>query len=287
MLKIFITGANGFIGKNIYEQLKEKYCLLVPTHRELDLLDEQQVDAYFQKNKIDIVIHSAVVGGSRKEQEVPSALKDNLRILLNILQNKSKFKKLIYLGSGGEYDKAKSLVKVKESDFGKSIPTDDYCLYKYISAKLLENLDNIVYLRIFGIFGKHEKYHLRFISNAIYMNLHKLPIAINQNVYFDYLYIDDLIKIIDYFIIHKVAYKFYNAGTGSKIDLISIAKIINNISDSKSKIIIKNDGLGNEYTCNNERLLKEIKNLQFTDINEAIGKLYNWYKSLDEKGLLK
>ncbi len=278
MKNVFITGANGFIGKNIKEQLKDKYHLLTPSRQELDLLDVKRVDRYFSKNRIDVVVHSAIVGGSIKEQEVSSALSDNIKIFLNIVKNKNKFGRMIQFGTGAEYDKNRPLIKVRETDFGKSIPQDDYSLYKYISSMIIENLDNAISLRIFGLFGKYDDHKLRFISNSICRNLEGLTITINQNRNFDYMYIDDFVKIVDYFISHKASHKFYNIGTGSTIDLIAILKIINNISNKKSKIIVKKPGLGNEYTCNNNRLLKEIPNLQFTDIQEAIGRLYRWYK---------
>lgn len=282
MKKVFLTGANGFIGKNLKEQLQDKYHLLTPGRSGLNLLDERQVSHFFKKNDVDIVIHAAVVGGSRKEQQVTSALSDNLRIFLNIIKNRDRFKKMIHLGSGAEYDKSKPLVKVKETDFGKAIPQDDYGFFKYLTSKIGEDLHNVVHLRIFGVFGKYEDYRLRFISYAIWRNLQGLPIVMNQNVYFDYLYIDDFVKIIDYFIGHKAKHKFYNIGTGVKIDLITLANIVNKIAEKKSKIIVKKKELNNEYTCDNTRLITAIPHLHFIDINKAISDLYQWYKNHKE-----
>lgn len=277
MKTVYITGAGGFIGKNIREQLKGKYHFLTPSKKELNLLDKKQVDEYFTKKHIDVVVHCALVGGSIKEQEVASALADNLRMFLNVINNRDKFKKMIHLGSGAEYDKDRPLIKVKEIEFGKYIPQDDYSLFKYTSAKIIEHHSDIVCLRIFGLFGKYDDYRLRFISNSICRNLFGLPITIKQNRVFDYVYIDDFIKIIDYFIAHKAKHAFYNIGSGSKIDLVTIAKLINSASSKKSNIIVKKPGLGDEYTCDNSRLRKEIRNIHFTDASEAIQKLLNWY----------
>src|SRR3989344_3661828 len=251
---IFITGAGGFIGRNLTEQFSKKYKLLTPGHRELDLLNEKAVDNFFKKNNIDVVINCAVIGGSRKEEHVDSSLSGNLRIFFNLLRNKDKFKKMIHLGSGAEYDKIKPIVKVKESDLGKTIPKDEYGFFKYICSKYIEKEKNIVCIRIFGLFGRYEDYRYRFISNALVNNISGLPITMNQNVFFDYVYIDDFVKIIDHFINHKVKHRFYNSGTGNKIDILTIAKKINLISAKKSKIIVKNKGLNNEYTCDSRRL---------------------------------
>ena len=276
---LFITGARGFIGKNLVEKFSEKYNLLTPGHKELDLLDEKVVDDFFNKNKIDVIINCAVIGGSRKEEHVDSSLSNNLRIFFNLLKNKDKYKKMIHLGSGAEYDKSKPIIKVKETDFDKVIPKDEYGFFKYICSKYIEKEKDIVCIRIFGLFGKHEDYRYRFISNAIVNNLKGLPITMNQNVFFDYTYINDFVRIVDYFINHKAKHKFYNIGTGKKIDILTIANKINKISDKKSKIEVKNAGLNKEYTCDNSRLMDELKKFSFTDFDKSLVELYNWYKN--------
>lgn len=276
---IFITGAGGFIGRNLTEQLGKKYNLLAPRHKELDLLDEKAVDSFFKKNKIDVVINCAVIGGSRKEEHVDSSLSGNLRIFFNLLRNKDRYKKMIHFGSGAEYNKSKPIIKVKETDLGKIIPKDEYGFFKYICSKYIEKEEKIVCIRIFGLFGKYEDYRYRFISNAVVNNLKGLPIMMNQNVFFDYVYINDFVRIVDYFINHKAKHKFYNIGMGKKIDILTIANKINKIAHKKSKIIVKNKGLNNEYTCDNSRLKSELKKLKFTDFDKSLKDLYDWYKN--------
>ncbi|MFA6533453.1 MAG: NAD(P)-dependent oxidoreductase [Patescibacteria group bacterium] len=273
---VFITGARGFIGRNLTEQLDKKYNLLTPGHKELDLLDEKAVENYFKKNKIDVVINCAVIGGSRKEEHVDSSLSGNLRIFFNLLKNKNRYTKMIHLGSGAEYDKSRPIVKVKETDLGKTIPKDEYGFFKYICSKYIEKENNIVCIRIFGLFGKYEDYRYRFISNAIVNNINGLPITMNQNVFFDYTYVNDFVKIVDYFINSQAKHKFYNIGRGLKIDILTIANKINKIADKKSEIIINNKGLNNEYTCDNSRLKNELKKFEFTDFDKSLKELYDW-----------
>lgn len=289
--KIFITGGSGFIGKNLVEKLSSDNKVLAPNHKELDLLNSRKVEDYFRKNRIDVVIHTAVVGGSRKEERISDSFQKNMRMFINIARNKKHFEKLINLGSGAEYDKYKPLIKVKENNFDKFVPTDAYGFYKYCCSKYIENEENFINLRVFGLFGKFERYDLRFISNALCKYLFKLPITINQNVNFDYVYIDDFMKIARYFVENNTSEKFFNIGTGKKIDLLTIASKINNLSSYKVKIKVKNSGLNKEYTCNNSRMLKEIKGFQFTDFDIALKELYNWYinnkKSIKKSLILK
>lgn len=57
MKKILLTGANGFIGKNILEGLQEKYELFCPSSKELDLSVTEVVQGYLEKHSFvkDIV----------------------------------------------------------------------------------------------------------------------------------------------------------------------------------------------------------------------------------------
>ena len=89
--KILLLGGNGFIGKNIIEQLGQKYDFSIPTSRELDLRSTTQVDRYFSKKRFDVVINAAVIGGSRREEYEKGMLEDNLRMFFNIVRNKSSW----------------------------------------------------------------------------------------------------------------------------------------------------------------------------------------------------
>jgi GDP-L-fucose synthase len=275
---VLITGASGYIGKNLVEQLSDKYILYTPSHNELDLLDTHAVAKYLQEHPVDILIHAALLGGSRKEEYVRGMVDTNLRIFFNIIRCKQYFKKMIFFGSGAEYDKQFPIINVKEEDFDKRVPADEYGFYKYVCAKYIAAADNITCLRIFGLYGKYEDYKLRFISNAICRNLLGLPITIAKDVYFDYLYINDFVKIVDYFINNNGKHKFYNIGTGKPINLVSIAKKINEITDTKTAITVNSKELNNEYSCDNSRLLSEMQGFIFTDFDSSLKELFTWYK---------
>lgn len=280
--RIFITGGSGFIGKNLTDQLKNKYLIFSPRHEDLELLNEDAVRKYVRKNKIDVIIHCANIGGARDTIDIEDSLHINLRIFFNIIRNSHLVKKIINFGSGAEYDKTRDLVNVKEEEFDKRIPKDDYGFYKYVCSKLIEKSRNILSLRLFGVYGKYENYKIRFISNSILKNLFGTPITIKQNVVFSYLHVDDLVKIVDLFIQHKTGHKIYNVTPDKKIDLISLAKIINKLSRKKSKINIINRGLNYEYSASNQRLKKELK-INFTSYEQGIKNLIEYYKRILDK----
>ena len=147
-------------------------------------------------------------------------------------------------------------------------------------AKYIKNIPNIYDLRLFGVYGKYEDWRIRFISQSICQVISNKDIIINQNVFFDYLYIDDLIKIIKLLIEKRtILPQHINVCTGKTIDLISLAKIVIDISGKKLKIKTKEKGLKKEYSGNNNKLLKTIGNFKFIQIEQSITELYNWYKN--------
>ena len=296
--KILITGSSGFIGKNLVEYFTKKcvgkYSLFYPYHSELELLNAQQVSEYISENNIDIIIHNANIGGSRKTDydagKTDIAVK-NLRMFFNLIHSINPAKRMFFLGTGAEYDICHYKPRMSEDYFDIHIPEDPYGFSKYVCSKYIENCKNIINLRLFGVFGKYEGYEYRFISNAIVKNLLGFPIVINQNVRFDYLYINDLVQIIERFIKHKSKYNFYNVVTGKTIDLITIANKINEISGKTSEIIVKNSGLNIEYSGDNSRLLEELNGFDFTPFDQALSELCSWYKAnldrIDRKAILR
>lgn len=280
-MNIFITGAHGFVGRNLAEYLRRttQYVLFTPKSSELDLLNENAVDDYITRHKIDIIIHGANRGGGRDTVDMKDVVHLNLRMFFNIVKHAPKVQKIIHLGSGAEYGKHKPIVDVIEEDALKVLPIDDYGFYKSICARYIDKCDNIYNLRIFGAYGKYENYRFKFISNTIVKNLLGLPIEIMQNVYFDYISIDDMLPMIAYFIENDGQYRTYNISKGEKVDLITLAQAVNDVSDLKSEIVVKNSGLNLEYTSCNDRIMRE-HSFYLSTHRETITKLMDYYRSI-------
>ena len=68
-MKILLTGGSGFVGKNIIEMLGKKHEIVAPTHKELELADQDAMDTYFKYKKFDVVLHSAVKPGHRAAKD--------------------------------------------------------------------------------------------------------------------------------------------------------------------------------------------------------------------------
>lgn len=282
MKKVLITGASGFIGKNLVNELQAHYQIVPVSRKEADLLDAVQVQKLFQREDIDVVIHAATQGTLGRSVECEQQLlKNNLQMFLNLEQCHELYGKLIFLGSGAEYDKRRSLSMVKENEFGSSIPTDNYGLSKYLISRLLEKDTFAYHLRLFGIFGAYENYNYRFISNVICKALDGVNITIHQNVKFDYLYIKDFCRMLPYFIEHTPSEHVYNVCTGMPQDIVSIAQEILRQTGSKSSLHIETDGWNREYTGDNQRLLSELGDVCFTPMKQALAELISFYQNTE------
>ncbi|HEX7543109.1 MAG TPA: NAD(P)-dependent oxidoreductase, partial [Patescibacteria group bacterium] len=246
-MNILLTGGTGFIGKNINNGLKDEYKVFVPSHKELEILDTNVVRKYIIKNKIKVVIHTAVKGGDQ-------VLENILRMFMSIYNNLDLLDKFINFGSGAEYAKTRDLKKVKETELGKFIPQDNYGLGKLICSQLAKDNKKITTVLPFGIFGPGENYQLKFISNSIVKNLLGLTIKIKQDVIFDYLYIKDLIPIIKFFIKNQKVLGNFNISTTESISLTQIVDLINKNSKKPSKVTIINKKLNYQYTGDNQKL---------------------------------
>jgi GDP-L-fucose synthase len=277
---ILITGSSGFIGRNIVSYLKEKYSLLTPGHKDLDLLSQSDVNRYFALHDIDTVIHCANFGGTRKKEAKGDLLEKNLRMFFNIAENKNRFSRLINLGSGAEYNKTRDLRSISEDEFGEQVPPDEYGFSKYLISRYIEKTENMYCLRLFGIFGKYEDYEFKFISNAIVKNLLHMPITIRQNVRFSWLPVEDFLPVLDYFLTHTPKKPVYNITPPSTIDLVSIVQLINSHADFKSEICVENEGFNIEYSGNNARLVEEIGDVSFTPMDTAIKDLMQYYRTI-------
>ena len=279
-MKIFLSGSGGFIGRHLKTFLGKKHELLSPRSSELNLLDSGSVDSFFAENKVDFIIHSAALGVRvSPEATLEQVALPNIKMFKNLTRHAGAKCPMIVFGSGAEYDKSRALCKVKESDFGQSVPKDAYGYSKYCISKEIEKSEHILNLRIFGIYGLWEN-PTRVTSCIVNDNLNRGPMMMNQNVVYDFIYIDDLCDIVAKLIKNFPDKRFLNLTPTESVETKTLAKIVNAFSDYKSDIVFKRGGMNLEYTGDNSELLAVLGGYSFTPYEVGMKKFYEAIRNL-------
>lgn len=273
MSRILVTGGSGFVGSHVAAHLRLLgHEVRTPSRRELDLLNREAVISHLKTNKYDVVAHFASPSPVRSPEidSYDRLFRDSLTIFMNMAAGSNYFGRMLYSGSGAEYDKRRDIVLAREEELGQSVPMDDYGLAKFLMNVVARQSENIYNLRIFACFGPRE-YEDKFITHAIGCCKRGEPITIRQNCRFDYLYIEDYAKAIAYFVTHVPKHHDYNVTSSSRVLLSAIAAMVRDEMNCDSEILVSNeDGLAREYTASNHRLLSETGDMGFMSLREAI-----------------
>lgn len=196
-LEILITGGAGNIATIINLKLQSKYNITTASREQLDMLNLDKMSKYFNNHTYDIIIHTAISGGRRTVEDTSDVFYKNVLMFENLLTFSDRVKMIINIDSGAIYDRKTDIMFRKEDDM-KTVPTDYYGLSKYVIHKRSESVPNVFHLRVFNIFHVTEEPD-RFISKCFLSEIKKKPIIIQEDKYFDFVYDNDFVKIVQYY----------------------------------------------------------------------------------------
>lgn len=212
MKNILITGSNGYIASAIKYRLSNKYNLTCITRDNFDLTNTQSLNQWFKDKEFDCVIHTASVGGNRLVNDDKNILSDNLLMYENLYSNRNKFNQMIYFGSGAD-----------------SFDTP-YGVSKKIIKESINNTNKFFNIRIFAVFDSQEN-DRRFIKSSLTRYIKKQPIVIHQNKLMDFFYMEDLISIVDNYIMNNNGLKNIDCSYDYHLSLYTIANFINTLDN--------------------------------------------------------
>lgn len=271
------------MGRNILSNLQELYLVDAPGRSELDLRSTKDVLSYMRGKSYDAIIHMANPNPTKnKEHDKQSdMLQDSLQVFLNLSQCAEYCEKLVYLGSGAEFDKRLDMISITEESFGRSIPTDVYGFGKYVMQEIARSRPNIYNLRLFACYGPTD-HESKFITHAIHCCQENRPVTIRQNCWFDYIHVYDLPKFLCFMVDNDLEYHDYNCCSGERHTLEQIAGMVCEQMGSKQEIQILQEGWNKEYTASNARFLKEYgKDLDLIFLEKGIEIQIDWQRGHD------
>lgn len=296
--KIYVAGHNGMVGSAIVRKLQQEGFtnILTASSKELNLVDQQATNDWFEANKPDFVFVAAAKVGGIQANNIYRAdfLYQNLMIECNTIHAayENKVKKLLFLGSTCIYPKmANQPLKEEYLLSGFLEETNEpYAIAKIAGIKLCES-----YKRQYGcdfisamptnLYGPNDNYDLNnsHVLPALIRKFHEAKINNVPEVimwgsgtpYREFLHADDLADALYFLMQNYDGEEFVNCGSGVEITIKDLAILIKEIVGYKGEIVhdtTKPDGTPRKLTD-----VSKLHNMGWQhkiNLKEGISKVY-------------
>ncbi len=138
---VLVTGGHGFLGLHLVEKLNTLGAVVIaPTHKQYDLVDNNQVKKMFEENSCDLVIHlAAVVGGIGANREHPGKFfYENLMMGVQLIEQARQYKisKFVAIGTICSYPKY-TPIPFKEEELWNGYPEETNAPYGLAKKMML------------------------------------------------------------------------------------------------------------------------------------------------------
>lgn len=250
--KIYIAGHRGMVGSALKRRLQGAGFtnFVERTSAELDLRDQQAVNAFFQAEKPQYVfLAAAKVGGILANNTYrASFIYDNLMIEANVIHAayEHQVEKLLFLGSSCIYPKmAPQPLKEDYLLTGLLEPTNEpYAIAKIAGIKLCDAYRdqygcNFISVMPTNLYGPNDNYDLNnsHVLPALIRKFHEAKKNGTKEVLMwgtgspkrEFLHVDDLADACYYLMLNYNEPGLVNIGTGSDISILNLAKTIKDI----------------------------------------------------------
>jgi GDP-L-fucose synthase len=308
--KVYVAGHQGMVGSALVRRLNEAGCenLLLKTHTEVDLENQQQVNDFLQAEKPDyIYLAAARTGGINANNTFPAQfIYSNLMIAANVINAAyaAGVKELLFLGSSCIYPKAAA--QPMSEDCLLTGPLEEtnepYAIAKIAGIKLCES-----YNREYGtdyrsvmptnLYGINDNFDLKtgHVLPALLRKFHEAKLTGSAAVEIwgsgtprrEFLHVDDLAEAC--FFISSLSKKEYtthtkprlshlNIGTGTDVSIANLAEIIRGVVGYTGQIEYNsNYPDGTRQKLLNVTAVSKLGWKARIGLEEGIASTYSWY----------
>ena len=296
--KIYVAGHNGMVGSALVRGLQKRgYSnLLMRTRKELDLLDQDSVFSFLQKEKPRyIFLAAAKVGGINANNTFRGQfIYENLAIETNITHGAhlAGIKELNFVGSSCIYPRdCPQPMKEEYLLTGPLEPTNEpYAISKIAGIKMCESYNRqystqYVSSMPTNLYGPNDNYDLNtsHVLPALICKAHKAKVSGDKQLIVwgsgkpmrEFLYVDDAADALIYMMEKKLTEGIFNIGTGEEVTIRELAETVMTVVGFQGEITFdasKPDGTPRKL-LSVEKLRKLGWQAQ-TKLKEGIGKAY-------------
>jgi GDP-L-fucose synthase len=298
-MKVLLTGATGFLGKNLAPVLSEDYEVVGYGSEPWDLRDQSKVEYIVQKIRPDVIVHAAgSVGGIGANKENPGKfMYENLIMGTNLIHQSMKYRvpKFVLLGTVCAYPKH-TPVPFKEEELWNGYPEETnapYGIAKKTLMKLVETYHcqygfNGVNLIPVNMYGPHDHFNLTS-SHVIPALILKFYDAIQSGkdvtlwgtgeASREFLYAPDCAEAIKLAIEKDVGPNPINIGTGKEIKIKDLATEIAEQMGFSGKIIYDDSKPdGQPRRCLDTTRAEEVLGFKAkTDLQVGLKQTIEWF----------
>lgn len=301
--KIYVAGHRGLVGSAIMRCLEQHGYenIVVRTHAELDLRNQEAVNRFFAEEKPDYVfLAAAKVGGIWANSQAPADFcYDNLMISANVIHAAYTYqvKKLLFLGSSCIYPKmAPQPIKEEHLLTGSLEPTNEgYALAKISGMQLCKfyrrqyHCDFISAMPT-NLYGINDNFDLTssHVLPAMIRKFHEAKVQNKPEVVLwgtgkvlrEFLYVDDLADALLHLMNHYSAESHVNVGTGEDLSIHDLALLVKEVVGYDGRIVYdtsKPDGTPRKLL--DVSLLHSTGWHHQTSLREGIETVYHWFKN--------
>lgn len=257
---IFVSGRNGMVGSAVVGRLERAGFsrVLAPLRKELDLRDQQAVDAWFDANRPDYVIHAAGrVGGIHANSTQPADfIYDNLMIHATVLRAawRTEVTKLLYLGSSCIYPRdCPQPIREEYLLSGPLEKTNEaYAVAKIAGLKSCEAYRqqygcNFISAMPANLYGPNDNFDLRMshVLPALIRKFHECRVSSGTEVVVwgsgaprrEFMHVDDLADACLFLLENYDESSTINVGTGEDLTIRELAGMVRDVVSPEAEIV--------------------------------------------------
>lgn len=305
--KIYVAGHTGLVGSAFVRQLNTHGYnnLILKTHTELELTNQEEVERFFHKEKPDVVIDAAAkVGGIKANSENMSEFYYiNNQIQQNLIWSafNNGTRDFLFLGSACMYPTSCEQ-PMKEDDLLTGIPeptNEGYALAKIGGSRLCSylhrqygvNYISAIPANAYGIGDSFDLQNshvipalIRRFHEAKEDNLNSVTIWGTGKALREFINTDDMADACIYLLNHYSGDQPINIGTGEEVSMLELAEMIKRITGFQGEVLTdpsKPDGMMRRI-CDSSKI-RELGWESKKSFEDGLNELYKWYLNSIDK----